>query len=270
MRHRSLLPTDRSASKQSRRRQWPWMALAVLALLLVLGWNYQRRELEAAVVRHDPETILEDRRLRKPALAIGQEVFSKHCASCHGAKARGSPSLGAPDLTDGDHLYGQGRVAELEDIVRYGIRSADKRGWDLASMPAYASPKPYAREPIAPLTPSMIEELTQFLLAFSERETDEAAAKRGGILFRDKGGCWDCHGADATGDTAIGAPNLTDSIWLYGDGSHDSIFRSIAGGRAGFSPAFAHHLTALELRSVAVYVASLAPIVRSEFKGESR
>jgi cytochrome c oxidase cbb3-type subunit III len=243
--------------KNFSRKQLVWMfgAVGLAAYALVAAVRHERL---AAIVRADPEDVLTSWQLRSAALPIGRRVFADRCASCHGRDARGDHSLGVPDLTDADFLYGEGRVSEVEDIVRHGIRSHDKRGWDLASMPAYATAKPYGREAIEPLSPPAIEDLTQFLLSFTGRDTDASAALRGRSLFRDKGGCWDCHQPDATGDAAIGAPNLTDSTWLYGDGSHDAIYRSIAQGRAGFSPAFAGDLDALEARSVAVFVASLS------------
>jgi cytochrome c oxidase cbb3-type subunit III len=243
--------------KRFSRKQIAWLSVSAVGLAAYALMAAMRHERLAAVVRANPEDVLTTPQLRSAALAIGRKVFADHCATCHGRDARGNHSLGVPDLTDADFLYGEGRVSEIEDIVRHGIRSHDKRGWDLASMPAYATAKPYAREAIEPLSPSAIEELTQFLLSFTGRDTDSAAALRGGALFRDKGGCWDCHQPDATGDPAIGAPNLTDSTWLYGDGSHQAIYQSIADGRAGFSPAFARTLDALEARSVAVFVASL-------------
>jgi len=238
--------------------------------MAVLIPQYRERSLQALVVVADPETIAADPKLWRTAVAIGREVYAQSCAACHGASGHGNSSLGVPDLTVPEHLYDLGSVSRIEDIVRHGIRAEDKRGWDLASMPAYASARPYAREAIAPLMPAGIEDLTQFLLRFTAHATNEAAARRGAALFADKGGCWDCHGSDATGDSAIGAPDLTDPIWLYGDGSHDDIYRSISVGRAGYSPAFERHLTAIQLRGVAVYVASLARPARSNSKGGSK
>lgn len=165
--------------------------------------------------------------------------------------------MGTPDLTDHDRLYGTGKVAEIEDIARYGIRAHNKRGWNLAIMPAYASAVPDKAEPLPSQTPSQIEDLTQYLLSFTDRSIDRQAAERGRTAY-DKAGCWDCHGRDAGGDASIGAPTLTDDSWLYG-GSHDDIYHSIARGRAGMSPAFAKVLTPAQLRNVAVYVATLAP-----------
>ena len=234
------------------------LALIVLAgLALALATVLRARAAQAAMLRADPETILGDKALRAAALDEGRTIFESHCASCHGAAAKGNQSFGVPDLTDDERLYGEGKVAEVEDIVRYGIRAYHKRGWNLAAMPAYATAAPYKGEPLPPQPPAQIEALTQYLLSFTGRAGNVATARRDQAVY-EAAGCWDCHGHDAGGDAAIGAPALTDAVWLYG-GSHDAIARSIAGGRAGLSPAFGRALTAAEIRAVAVYVASLAP-----------
>ncbi|MEO8722628.1 MAG: c-type cytochrome [Sphingobium sp.] len=244
-----------SHDHRSKRMRLAGIALIVAAgLALILGIRHQIAQAE--VLRADPDRILSNFQLRVTALAGGKTVFERHCASCHGGDGRRNEQRGIPDLADADHLYGTGMVSEIEQIVRYGIRAHDKRGWTLASMPAYASAVPYASEPLPPQTPDQIEALTQFLLSFTGRSTNPAAAQQGKAQYV-AAGCWDCHGHNAEGDEAVGAPTLTDDIWLYG-GSHDDIQRSIARGRAGYSPAFVHQLSAAELRDVAVYVAAFA------------
>jgi cytochrome c oxidase cbb3-type subunit 3 len=230
------------------------MVIGVAAVGARVIW---RGNVLARMMRADPETILGDPDLAPIALNIGHKGFVDHCASCHGT-GKGDPQRGIPDLTDGDFLYGDGQVAEIEMIVLHGIRAGDSKGWDLAFMPAYASVKPYAREPLPSLQPGQITDITQFLMQVSGRATDPAAAKRGKVLFKTSAGCWDCHGPDGGGDNAIGAPNLLDDVWLYGDGSPASIAMSIAYGRAGRSPAFAHAISAADARAIAVYVASLS------------
>lgn len=234
-----------------------WSLPFLLAAVVFLAIGVTRGRTQAAILRADPETILGNPVLRAMAVKQGKAVFDGQCASCHGPEGKGDEGLGIPNLTDDDHLYGTGTVAQIEDIARYGIRSHNKHGFNLASMPAYASRNPYSGEKLPPQTPAAINELTQYLLTFTARQTDAAAAKRG-LDDYTKAGCWDCHGRDLGGDPAIGAPNLTDDIWLYG-GRPDDIRRSISRGRAGVSPAFARVLSAPQMRNVAVYVASLAP-----------
>ncbi|HMI19156.1 MAG TPA: c-type cytochrome [Sphingomonas sp.] len=242
------------------------VAALLLALVTALGIRAHADHAQNTVLRADPEAILPDPVMRETTLREGRTVFAAHCASCHGQDGKGDRQVGVPDLTDDDHLFGSGLVSEIEDIARYGIRAHDSRGANLASMPAHIgtvlppkgkSPPPQSSTPS--LTPAQIEDVTQGLLWFTDHATDIAAARRGQKLFKGAAGCWDCHAGDAGGDPAIGAPALSDSVWLYGDGGHDAIYQSIAYGRAGMSPAFDRILTAAQLRDVAVYVASLAP-----------
>jgi cytochrome c oxidase cbb3-type subunit 3 len=241
-----------------------FVAVALVILIILLLWRGVQQRALAAVVRADPETVLATPALAATALPLGRAIFAAHCATCHGRVGAADHARGIPSLHDTEFLYGTGRVAEIESIVRHGIRSGDRKGWNLAAMPAYASVRPYLAEPIPPLTPQGVADTTQFLLSFTGRATDRKAAERGSHIYSGTGGCWDCHGADAAGDPAVGAPNLTDNIWLYGDGSAATITRSLEYGRAGISPAFAKTLDAAQIRAVAVYVASLSTPSKSK------
>lgn len=229
------------------------IAVAAIAASVMAADAHRVRD---RIMRADPETILDQPKLARSALAIGHDGFVAHCASCHG-QGGGSPTRGVPDLTDGDFLYGAGQVSEIEQIVLHGIRSGDPRGWQLAAMPAFARAKPYAAEPIPPMSPGQIRDTVQFLMRKHGVETDPAAADRGAKLYGGSGGCYDCHANDGSGDEAIGAPNLLDDTWLYG-GSPAALTRTIEGGRAGISPAFARTLSPIEARAIAVYVAALS------------
>jgi cytochrome c oxidase cbb3-type subunit 3 len=251
----TLEPTGGSSSS----RVWVWLLVALAIAALGSGYALWRGQGMAEELRADPETILADSRLRRIAIAAGKPVYQAHCMSCHGPDGKGDQSLGAPDLTDSEHLYGSA-VAQTEDIARYGIRAGNKHGWNLAVMPGYALKVPDAAEPLPPQTPQQIEDLVQYLLSFTGRATDAASVKRGESAYT-SAGCWDCHGRDLGGDPAIGAPSLTDAVWLYG-GRPADIRHTLRRGRAGMSPAFGRKLDAAQLRSVAVYVASLAQPVQ--------
>ena len=161
---------------------------------------------------------------------------------------------GVPDLTHPAWLYGEGRVAQIEHTILYGIRSGNPRGWSLADMPAYAQAEPYKRYKVPSLEPGEIRDVVEFLMVTSGKPGDRAAAERGTKIFADKGQCFDCHSTDAQGDAAIGAPNLIDDIWLYGSGSREDIYESIARGRAGICPAWAKELSPVTVRALAVLV----------------
>jgi cytochrome c oxidase cbb3-type subunit 3 len=252
----------KSSTVPAKPRAKLWLlAVSVLATVL-LGIAMWRWSGQAAVLRADPEAVLGNPQLRGVALDGGKKVYESHCASCHGSAGTGDKTLGAPDFTDAEHLYGTGTVAQTEDIARYGIRAGNKRGWNLAVMPGYALKVPDAAEPLPRQTPAQIEDLVQYVLSFTGRATDDAAASRGASAYT-KAGCWDCHGRDLGGDPAIGAPSLTDDIWLYGGGSTE-LRHTLRRGRAGMSPAFGRTLSPAQLRNVAVYVASLAQPVQDQ------
>lgn len=231
------------------------LTLGALVALILQVRQHHRAD---ALLRADPNQVMTQPALARTALAIGRPAFARVCAGCHGPLGGGNRLKSAPDLRAGVHLYGSGKPEEIEQIVLYGIRAGNSRGKVLASMPAYASARPYAGEPIPPLEPAGLADVTEFVLALSGRSTDRDAAERGRVIYNGRGGCYDCHGGDGRGDPGIGAPNLADSDWLYGDGSARSIAESIAYGRGGVCPAFAGRISALDARAIAIYVASLS------------
>ncbi|MGD8630313.1 MAG: c-type cytochrome, partial [Gammaproteobacteria bacterium] len=100
-----------------------------------------------------------------------------------------------------------------------------------------------------------VADMTEYVLGLSGRNVDTEAAARGGEKFAML--CAACHGADGTGNQALGAPNLTDNIWLYG-GSSTSVAETIAKGRNGVMPAHAEFLGKDKVHLLAAYVYSLS------------
>jgi cytochrome c oxidase cbb3-type subunit 3 len=215
--------------------------------------------IEGRLLRADPNLIPSNPALMGFALDRGRALFEVHCAACHGTEAQADPARGIPGLSDADWLYGTGLVSDIEQVVRYGIRSAHPKAWNLAIMPAYATPRPSPRDAaIQPLSPGNIRDLVEFLFTEQGREAESVAAVRGAELFAGAGGCYDCHAPDAKGDSAIGAPDLTDGITLYGDGSRESLTMSISYGRHGMCPAWVGRITPAGIREVALFVYSLS------------
>jgi cytochrome c oxidase cbb3-type subunit 3 len=215
--------------------------------------------LEGRLLRADPNGLPSNAALMGFALDRGRALFEVNCAACHGPKGQADPARGIPSLSDADWLYGTGLVSDIEQVVKYGIRSAHPKAWNLALMPAYATARPNLRDgAILPLSPGNIRDLVEFLLNVQGQKADPAAATRGAGLFAGAGGCYDCHAADAKGDPAIGAPNLTDEITLYGDGSRESLTMSISYGRHGLCPAWVGRITPAGIREVALFVYSLS------------
>jgi cytochrome c oxidase cbb3-type subunit III len=105
------------------------------------------------------------------------------------------------------------------------------------------------------LEPAMISDVAHYVRSLSGTETvDTAAAERGKATFAEQ--CAACHGEDGKGIQEMGAPNLSDAIWLYG-GSHEAVTQSIVTGRGGAMPAWAPRLDTVTVKMLAVYVHAL-------------
>jgi cytochrome c oxidase cbb3-type subunit 3 len=168
------------------------------------------------------------------ARRMGERLFVNYCAACHGSDARGA--RGFPNLRDNDWLYG-GSPETIEQTILNGRNGV---------MPAWES---------ALGGEAGVADMTEYVLGLSGRNVDTAAAARGGEKFAML--CAACHGADGTGNQALGAPNLTDNIWLYG-GSSTRVAETIAKGRNGVMPAHAEFLGKDKVHLLAAYVYSLS------------
>jgi cytochrome c oxidase cbb3-type subunit III len=252
-------------ARQRKRRFGPatrlLLAAALVLILVVAGALIaQERAERARFLMISADAVPGDPELVRYAMARGPSAYTEHCASCHGTHLQGDPARAVPNLVDHDWLYGTGRVSEIEHVILYGIRSGNSRGWDLAHMPAFASAHPYNLYTLPSLGPDDIDAVTTYVLSFQHPQSDAAAVERGKRIFYDvnKGNCIDCHGTDAKGDSAIGAPDLTDAIWLRGDGSRQSVSDSIAYGLSGRCPPWIAELPPVTVRALAVYVHNAA------------
>ncbi|MCB9987859.1 MAG: cytochrome-c oxidase, cbb3-type subunit III [Rhodospirillales bacterium] len=178
------------------------------------------------------------------AVAGGKAAFKDNCATCHGSGGSGGP--GFPNLNDDDWLWG-GAIEDIEQTIKYGIRSEhDETRYNMMSA--------FGKDEI--LEPEDIENVVTYVMALSEGGMEAANAKypAGAEVFADN--CTACHGEDAKGLREMGAPNLTDSIWLYG-GDKDTIHETVYGGRSGVMQAWVDRLDENTIRQLAVYVHSL-------------
>jgi cytochrome c oxidase cbb3-type subunit 3 len=231
------------------------IAIGVAVALLVR----QHGLLVARLLRADPDSLPNDKALLDYAQITGRDAFNAHCASCHGQNLRGDPKRGIPNLIDKDWLYGTGRVSEIERVVLYGIRSGLSKSLDFVTMPAFGTANPYARNKLEPLTPSQIHDVAGLLYSYQHPADIDAATKaRGAAVFQGPGFCYECHSNDGQGDAAVGAPNLTDAIWLYGDGSLPSIEIAIERGLGGYCPGWRPRLSPQVIRAIAIYVQGAA------------
>ncbi len=183
------------------------------------------RDQPVETLEHDPQ-----------ALTLGHNVFVNNCAACHGSDARGAK--GYPNLADNDWLYGGAPDTVVATVLkgRNGV------------MPPFASV----------LGERGVDEVANYVLTLSGQKADATLAEAGKARFIV---CAACHGSEGKGNVVIGAPNLTDDIWLYGS-SLDDIKTTIKNGRNGHMPAWEPIIGQDRARLVAAWV--LAQSQRTE------
>jgi cytochrome c oxidase cbb3-type subunit 3 len=208
----------------------------------LLGWTAhgELAKDEAANEARLDELVLRFRQYPVEQLAgdpaaqqMGERLFVDNCAACHGRGGHGNVALGAPSLSDDDWLYGGSGKDILASIHdgRSGL------------MPPWAS-----------LGQDNVTNLAHYVLSLSGSSHDQGRAVAGQPLFAT---CAACHGPQGKGNPALGAPNLTDRIWLHG-GRFEDVVRSIGGGRQGHMPAWNKRLTDDQIRVLAAYVYHLS------------
>lgn len=190
----------------------------------------------------DLAAIKADAELLRFALAGGEAAFGDNCAPCHGRGAQGA--VGYPNLNDDNWLWG-GTLENIHTTLKVGIRSGHPETRD-NQMPAFG------RDQI--LEPAQINDVTEYVLSISGGEADAAAAEKGKAIFAEQ--CAACHGEEGKGNPELGAPNLTDRIWLYG-GSKEAILQTVRNSRAGVMPFWEGRLSPETIKQLAVYVHSL-------------
>lgn len=210
----------------------------------VLGWTQEgqwEEEVADAEERFTPifaryqEVPIPELAEDPEAMLVAERIYQNNCAVCHGSNAQGG--YGFPNLTNDDWLYG----GEPENIL------ATLNNGRNGLMPSWQQ-----------LGANNIENLTQYVLSLSELEHDEARAEQGESTFMAV--CAACHGPSGMGNTALGAPNLTNDIWLYlapGQSVGDSVRQTLRNGRNGHMPAQAAYIGEERVHLVAAYVYSL-------------
>ncbi|WP_425071362.1 cytochrome-c oxidase, cbb3-type subunit III [Sagittula sp. S175] len=183
--------------------------------------------------------------LHRYATNAGGAVFRTFCAQCHGSGAAGN--VGYPNLLDDDWLWG-GSVEDIYTTVHTGIRQPTDEDYVRTSqMPAFGKDEL--------LEKPQIEAVVNYVLSLSGEPQDAAMVEEGSVVFADN--CAACHAEDGTGDRVQGAPNLTDSIWLYG-GDYDAVYETVFNARYGQMPPMGGaDLSEAEVRAVVLYVHGL-------------
>ncbi|HXE39878.1 MAG TPA: cytochrome-c oxidase, cbb3-type subunit III [Azonexus sp.] len=237
-------------------RWWTWMfvitvvfAFVYLALYPglgsfkgVLGWTSRGQHETEVKKMNDTVKPLFDKYMAmdlkavagdKQAMEMGKRMFLTYCMQCHGADARGAK--GFPNLTDSDWLYG-GEPEQIKQTISDGRQGV---------MPPHAQ-----------LGADTIKDLANFVRSLSGLPNDSVRAAKGKEAFT-SAGCIGCHGPEATGNQAVGAPNLTDKVWLYGS-SEATIIETITNGRQNKMPAWKEFLGDAKVHLLSAYVLSLS------------
>ncbi len=209
----------------------------------LLGWT-EVGEYEAEVAAADAEfgplfekfekTPIAELATDEAAMNAGERLFVTYCAVCHGSDARGAP--GFPNLRDNDWLYG-GTPEQIEATILHGR---------MGTMPAWEGPLGGAEG---------VNQVATYVMSIAGRDVDTKLAAAGKEKFDMF--CVGCHMPGGTGNEALGAPNLSNNIWLYG-GSPRSIKETIAKGRNGRMPAHSEFLGKAKSHILAAYVYSLS------------
>ena len=236
-----------------------WINLFYLTILFTIGYlawypglgSFAGKSGWTSAKEHDADKAAEDKKLAATfapyagksidviaqdpkALKLGKAIFSNTCATCHGSSAQGA--VGYPNLTDKVWHWG-GAPEQILETVLNGRQAA---------MPAWEA---------ALEGPKGVTEVAVYLQSMRGEKVDSALANAGKNRY--EAICVSCHGIDGKGNQALGAPDLTDDYWLYGD-SNAAVTASIAKGRNGMMPAHLPILGETRARLVAAYVWSLS------------
>lgn len=191
-----------------------------------------------------PQEIAANPELRAYALAGGRGAFANNCAGCHGAGGQGAQG-GYPSLADDEWIWG-GSFDAIRTTIQHGIRNTEDADARASMMPRFLAD--------GVLNVEQVNDVAEYVLSLGNRATDAAAAQRGQALFAEN--CVACHQEGGTGNRELGAPRLTDQVWLYG-GDKASIVRSISYSRGGVMPAWGGRLDAATVNMLTVYVHAL-------------
>lgn len=187
--------------------------------------------------------IEKDPALLSFARARGRTVFADNCAACHGSGAAGAK--GYPNLNDDDWLWG-GSLDQIMQTIQFGIRSGHPKAHE-GQMLAFGRDGTLKSDEIA-----TVANYVRSLSGLSTAPGFDAAAGR--KIFSEN--CVACHGENGKGNQDMGAPDLTDQIWLYGS-DEATIKETITNGRGGVMPAWSGRLDPVTIKALAVYVHSL-------------
>lgn len=222
----------------------------------VLGWHSRAAvvaDMDALKAKRGPSIaslaatpladVEKDPALLDFTLAYGRVAFKENCVPCHGAGGGGA--LGYPNLIDDDWLWG-GTTEAVEATIAHGVRNEDPDSRQ-SLMPAFG------KEGL--LSPGQIAGVTAHVRSLAGLDVDKAAdLTSGATVFAEN--CASCHGEDAKGNRDLGAPNLTDAVWLYGS-TPDAVTATITNARNSSMPAWGPRLDPTTIKALTYYVHAL-------------
>lgn len=230
---------------------WPMISKATAG---VLGWSSHgefQDDLQAQQARRAPimatiattpiDALSARPEILNAAIEGGRAAFKVNCVQCHGSGAAGS--TGYPNLNDDDWLWG-GDLASIRYTLEHGIRNPDHAATRQSQMPAFAGI----------LSDADVASVVAHVRTISGQRKADSQSQAGAALFATN--CAVCHGADGKGGRQVGAPNLTDGIWLYG-GDSAALTQTILKARQGVMPRWGHKLDPATLTMLAAYVHAL-------------
>ncbi|PAQ05458.1 cytochrome-c oxidase, cbb3-type subunit III [Mesorhizobium temperatum] len=230
---------------------WPMLTSATRGVLGYSSRNHVKNELAAAeaakakyVAAVESKTVSEiaaDDALREFAVAAGGAAFRVNCVQCHGSGAQGSK--GFPNLNDDDWLWG-GKAEQIQQTITHGIRFASDPDTRVSEMPAFGDI----------ITADQIAQVSTYVASLSGLVGDASLIEPGANVFAEN--CAACHGENAKGNKELGAPDLTDAIWLYGPGE-TAIAAQVRAPKHGVMPAWIGRLGETKVKELAVYIHSL-------------
>lgn len=237
-----------------------WIAMPAIPLVSshtkgLLGYSQRETVREDIAAARDAQGVFRTRleeaslaeiqdvtELREFAIAGGKSAFAVNCSQCHGAGGAGAP--GYPNLNDDAWLWG-GTIDQIHETIRVGIRS-DHDDTRFNEMPAFLRDELLPRD--------QVDDVVEYVLSISGQDHDAAASARGQVVFVEQ--CAACHTETGKGNRELGAPDLTDAIWLYG-GDRADIWATVANSRNGVMPAWDDKLDPVTRKQLAVYVHAL-------------
>ncbi|WP_299372949.1 cytochrome-c oxidase, cbb3-type subunit III [uncultured Tateyamaria sp.] len=230
---------------------WPLVNSATAGLLgystraevaeQIAAVDAQNAEVAQRLATADLATLAPDDPAHRYGVAGGASVFAAHCSQCHGSGAAGAK--GYPNLLDDDWLWG-GDLEAIAYTVRHGIRNEVDPDARWSEMPAFGEI----------LEDGEIAATVEYVRQLSGQDHDAGLAGQGAVLFEEQ--CSACHGEAGEGIRDLGAPRLSDAIWLYG-GDRETLTQTITYSRFGVMPPWGARLDEDEIKAVTLYLHQL-------------